>query len=399
MAEIKVKATFDGSSVRTGLNQLKGYGREFSSSLAGGIAGGLGAAALAGKMMEGFSNALEKFSKIGDLSERLGVDTTTLQRFGFAAEQTGMDIETAAKALQKIKLSMGDAAAGEKKATDAFSALGISLDDIRKGNPETILYKIADGLAKCGDENERLNMLTGILGNRLAGQLFPLLSEGSENLRQLMAQAATLSEQDVMRLKAADDQIKSFNNDATVAYGWLLGKLAAPGDFLARTFVKKQRSESRNFATDQFNAGMINKDEYNRQLDAINKQFDPLLAQYGDEEAQARQKKRREEAIAELNKRVKESTAKASGKTKKTAEEIAADAEKKSKEKDYAQRVSAFVPVSSSLGAVGGGGGFYTGTDPALSAAQATADATERTANAVESIAGRDTSDATSITE
>jgi hypothetical protein len=399
MAEIKVKATFDGSSVRTGLNQLKGYGKEFSSSLAGGIAGGLGAAAIAGKMIQGFANALEKFATIGDLSERLGVDTTMLQRFGFAAEQTGMDIETAAKALQKIKLSMGDAAAGEKKATDAFSALGISLEDIRRGNPETILFKIADGLSKVGDENQRLNMLTEILGNRLGGQLLPLLGEGSENLRQLMSQAATLSEADVMRLKAADDQIKATNNSLSVAYGWLLGKFGALVDIPAQMYIKKQRSESRNFATDQFNAGMISKDEYNKQLEGINKQFDPLLAQYGDEEAQARQKKRREDAIAELNKRTKEAASKAGGTNKKTAQEIAAESEKKAREKDLAGRVSAFVPVSSSLGAVGGGGGFYTGTDPALAAAQATASATERTANAVEIIAGRDTTDPTSISE
>lgn len=399
MAEIKVKATFDGSAVRSGLNQLKGYGREFSSSLAGGIAGGLGAAALAGKMMEGFSHALEKFSRIGDLSERLGVDTTTLQKFGFAAEQTGMDIETAAKALQKIKLSMGDAAAGEKKATDAFSALGISLDDIRKGNPETILFKIADGLSKVGDENERLNMLTNILGNRLGGQLLPLLGEGSAQMRELMNQAAVLSEADVKRLKAADDQIKASNNSLTVAFGWLLGKTAAIVDIPAQMYLKKQRSEVRNFATDQLNAGMISKDEYSRQLDAINNQFDPLLAQYGDQEAQGRIKTKQEKALADLHSKAKEAEAKRAGSGKKTAEEKAAEAEAKAREKELAARVHASVPVSSSLGALGGGGGFYTGTDPALSALQQTADATERTATAVEAIAAQTDSDPTSVTE
>ena len=398
MAEIKVKATFDGSAVRSGLNQLKSYGKEFGGSLAGGVAGALGAAAIVGKLASGLSQALEKFATIGDLSERLGVDTTSLQRFGFAAEQTGMDIETAAKALQKIKLSMGDAAAGEKKATDAFSALGISLEDIRKGSPETILYKIADGLSKVSDENERLNMLTGILGNRLGGQLLPLLGQGSAELRELMSTAATLSESDVARLKNADDSIKRFNTDASVVYGTMLSALMSIPDAIGRLGVKKQRLEARNFATDQLNSGMITKDEHSRQMGKINETFDPALASAGDEEAQARQKLRREEAQKEIAERIRDAAKKA-GDGKKTDAQKAAEAAANALAKDQAARVSAFVPVSSSMGAVGGGGGFYTGTDPALAAAQVTADATTRTANAVETIAGQTGSNPTSVTE
>jgi hypothetical protein len=86
-------------------------------------------------------------------------------------------------------------------------------------------------------------------------------------------------------------------------------------------------------------------------------------------------------------------------KAKKTEEEKAAEEVKKKAETELAARVSAFVPVSSSLGAVGGGGGFYTGTDPALLAAQQTADATTRTADAVEKIAGQTPTDPTSVTE
>lgn len=399
MAEIKVKATFDGSAVRSGLNQLKSYGKEFSSSLAGGIAGGLGAAAIAGKMIDTLGQAFEKFAKIGDLSERLGVDTTTLQRFGFAAEQSGLDLETAAKALQKIKLSMGDAASGEKKATEAFSALGIGLADIRNNSPEAILYKIADGLAKVGDENERLNMLTGILGNRLGGSLLPLLGQGSEELRALMSQAATLSEADVKRIQEADDNLAAAKNSLIVGAGTIAGWIIKLGEMPGRGVIKSQRAEVRNFATDQFNAGMITKEQYDKQLDEINKTFDPRLAAYGDEEAQGRMKASREKAIAAAHDKQKAADKLKADTAKKAEEQKTADKAKEEADKALAARVSAFVPVSSSLGAVGGGGGFYTGTDPALAAAQQTADATTRTADAVEAIAARSSPDLSSVTE
>lgn len=399
MAEIKVKATFDGSAVRSGLNQLKSYGKEFSSSLAGGIAGGLGAAAIAGKMVDTFSQAFERFAKIGDLSERLGVDTTMIQRFGFAAEQSGLDLETAAKALQKIKLSMGDAVSGEKKATEAFSALGIGLAEIRNNSPEAILFKIADGLAKVGDENERLNMLTGILGNRLGGSLLPLLGQGSEELRNLMNQAATLSEADVKRIQEADDNLTAAKNNLIVGAGTIAGLFIKLADLPGRGVIKSQRAEVRNFATDQFNAGMISKEQYDRQLDEINRTFDPRLAAYGDEEAQARMKDRREQALKDSHAKQLEADKKKAAATKKTDEEKAAETAQKKADAEMAARVSAFVPVASSLGAVGGGGGFYTGTDPALLAAQQTADATSRTADAVEAIAGRSGADLSSVTE
>lgn len=399
MAEIKVKATFDGSAVRSGLNQLKSYGKEFSSSLAGGIAGGLGAAAIAGKLVDGFAQAFERFAKIGDLSERLGVDTTMIQRFGFAAEQSGLDLETAAKALQKIKLSMGDAVAGEKKATEAFSALGIGLAEIRNNSPEAILFKIADGLAKVGDENERLNMLTGILGNRLGGQLLPLLGQGSEELRSLMNQAATLSEQDVRRIKQASDDLSATKDTFTVGAGTLIGGVISLGDIARRATVKSQRAESRNFATDQFNAGMITKEQYDKQLDEINKIYDPRLAGFGDEEAQGRINQRRQKAIQDAHTKQLEADKKKQADAKKAEDQKTVDADKKKADAEIAARVSAFVPVASSLGAVGGGGGFYTGTDPALLAAQQTADATSRTADAVEAIAGRSGADLSSVTE
>ena len=399
MAEIKVKATFDGSAVRSGLNQLKSYGKEFSSSLAGGIAGGLGAAAIAGKLVDGFAQAMDKFAKIGDLSDRLGVDTTSLQRFGFAAEQSGLDLETAAKALQKIKLSMGDAVSGEKKATDGFAALGISLQELRNNSPEGILFKIADGLAKVGDENERLNVLTGILGNRLGGQLLPLLGQGSEELRNLMNQAATLSEADVRRIQQADDNLTAAKNNLIVGAGTIAGLFIKLADLPGRGIIKSQRAEVRNFATDQFNAGMISKDQYDKQLDEINQTFDPRLAQYGDEEAIARIKERKDRAMKDLHSKQLAADKAKEAKAKKGEAEKAADEVKKKAETELASRVSAFVPVSSSLGAVGGGGGFYTGTDPALLAAQQTADATSRTADAVEAIAGRSGADLSSVTE
>ena len=399
MAEIKVKATFDGSAVRSGLNQLKSYGKEFSSSLSGGIAGGLGAAAIAGKLIDGFAQAFERFAKIGDLSERLGVDTTMIQRFGFAAEQSGLDLETAAKALQKIKLSMGDAVAGEKKATEAFSALGIGLAEIRNNSPEAILFKIADGLSKVGDENERLNMLTGILGNRLGGQLLPLLGQGSEELRNLMNQAATLSEQDVMRIKKASDDLSATKDTFTVGAGMIVGGVISLADIARRATVKSQRADSRNFATEQFNAGMITKEQYDKQLDEINKVYDPRLAGFGDEEAQGRINQRRQKAIQDAHSKQLEADKKKEAAAKKAEEQKTADKAKEESDKALAARVSAFVPVASSLGAVGGGGGFYTGTDPALLAAQQTADATSRTADAVEAIAGRSGADLSSVTE
>lgn len=67
--------------------------------------------------------------EIGKVSNRLGISTTALQEYQFAAKQAGIDSGTFNMALQRLERRAADAARGEGAAVQAFAELGVQLRD------------------------------------------------------------------------------------------------------------------------------------------------------------------------------------------------------------------------------------------------------------------------------
>lgn len=73
--------------------------------------------------------AQDAASEIDDLSARLGISTTALQEYQFAASQAGLDQGALVGALQKFGKSVGEAALGTGRARTSLEALGVSVRD------------------------------------------------------------------------------------------------------------------------------------------------------------------------------------------------------------------------------------------------------------------------------
>lgn len=174
---------------------------------------GLGAA-MAGSQLFGAlkdltMRGLEYASSLGEQAQQLGVLSSELQEYRYAASQAGIETEEMDAALAQLTKRIGLAAAGAKGPSAAFAELGISLRN-SKGEMLTAgqaIPLIADALAKIPDPATRARLeveLFGKSGQKLDG----LLSQGANGVNNLRDAAQRLG------IVLSDEQIQKADDTA-----------------------------------------------------------------------------------------------------------------------------------------------------------------------------------------
>lgn len=159
---------------------------------------------------------LEYASSLGETAQQLGVTTSALQEYRYAASQAGLSQEEMDLALTQLTRRIGEAASGTKAQAQAFNTLGVSVKDAN-GNILTAgdaIPKIADALEKVKSPAERAAILMDLFGK--SGQkLEPLLSGGSKAVNELRAAAhelgLVLSEDQIQRADETADKLAALN--------------------------------------------------------------------------------------------------------------------------------------------------------------------------------------------
>lgn len=200
----------ENSISRTG-DKADGLGKKLGAGIA--TAAKFGAALVVGAGVAGAgmlalvnktANAADEIDK---LSERTGINREELQRWKYAAGQSGADIGKLEVGIKKLSGVMDDAANGNVKATEGFQKLGISLDDLKNKSQEQIFEETMAALADMEEGAER-----NALGNDLLGksytEMLPLLNAGSDGMQALKDRA------DELGIVMSEDAVK-----ANVVYG------------------------------------------------------------------------------------------------------------------------------------------------------------------------------------
>ncbi len=152
---------------------------------------GLRAVAASAAILAPLAGATKIFASSGDqldkMAARTGLSAEALSQLGFAAEQSGADIETLEKGIRTMQRTINDAQRGLSTATDAFDDLGLNFKHLASLSPEEQFQTIADAIARVEDPSKRAALAMQVLG-RAGTQLLPLLA----NMRALRAQADSL---------------------------------------------------------------------------------------------------------------------------------------------------------------------------------------------------------------
>lgn len=176
------------AGLRRAQRQLQAFGEGLRSIGASMAATAASILAPLGATVTYFSDAGDKLS---DMADRTGVSAAALSELGFAAEQSGSDLETLEVGLRKMQKLVGDAADGSASAGEALGKLGLTLAHLQGLAPEQQFALIADRLSQIQDPTLRAAAAMEVFG-RSGTMLLPMMQDGAQGIDELREQARML---------------------------------------------------------------------------------------------------------------------------------------------------------------------------------------------------------------
>jgi hypothetical protein len=227
MPDLKVKVGVDKSGFTTGLasmeNSVKSFGNKVSGILAGAFA--------FDKIIQGFSNAIDKGDQLQDLANRFGVAASSLQEIGNAASTSGAGLEDVASAMNKLAKNAGAAIGGNEQMAEAFNKIGLSVEQLQGMTPQDLFMALSKAVAS-GTLGMQDFTIAQELAGKGAGVLMETLRMGPDVIAANGQAMGVWTDETIARLSEASDAIKTFQNTMTIAFGGI-AQIAVP---LIKTF-------------------------------------------------------------------------------------------------------------------------------------------------------------------
>jgi hypothetical protein len=168
-------------------------------------------AALSTAGVVGFARTIiNDLDKLNDLSKTTGLAVNQLAGLGFAAKQSGSDLDGVAASVSKLSVNIG-------KDADKFRALGITAKD-----PLEAFKQLADIFVSIKDPQERAAVAAAALGKSWQSAA-PLLSEGGAAIGRMVSEGTKASGVTKEMAEAAD----KFNGELELMKTQVIGVAAS----------------------------------------------------------------------------------------------------------------------------------------------------------------------------
>lgn len=184
LGDLVVNLSADTATFKSDLGKAQQQLQNFAEK-AQKIVGVLAGVDAAVSFVELIKGAIESAARLDDLSKKTGVAVATLGGLGFAATQSGGDLESMVAATGKLNKSLVEAAGGNKEFGVAFDLLGIKIKDAN-GDLKTAdqaIFEIADKFASYEDGPEKAALALRLFG-KAGADVIPILDEGGAKLRE-----------------------------------------------------------------------------------------------------------------------------------------------------------------------------------------------------------------------
>jgi len=222
-ATATAKLALDASGLDRGLasaqDSVSRFAKQAGQALVGAFA--------FGKIIQGFSTAIEKGDELQDIAEKFAVSASKLQMLGNAASVFGSGLDQVSAGLNKLSLAQQKAVSGESGSealVATFAEVGISLEELKSITAEDIFLKIADSFASGANDGRQFVIVNELLG-KAQTDLIKVLNQGSEAIIEQGNAIGVFSNETIAQLSAASDSIKKFQNILTVGFGVAAGKI------------------------------------------------------------------------------------------------------------------------------------------------------------------------------
>lgn len=137
--------------------------------------------------------AIDSADRINDISQRLGVSTEALSAWGYAAQQSGTDLEALNGGLTRFTKNVAAAMDAGSRQAEIFAALGIEIKDAA-GNLRSVEDLVPEVATKFKEMNNATqeSALSMELFGKSGAQLLQFLNLGSDGLSEMEQRARDL---------------------------------------------------------------------------------------------------------------------------------------------------------------------------------------------------------------
>lgn len=213
-----------------------------ASKIASGFKRAFGAISTAA-IVGAFKQTVEFHDELGRGAIQSGIATKAYTELAFAARQNDVGHEALANSLKKMHVALSEANSGGKAQLATLRALGISLDGIRKLEPDRQFELIADQISRIQDPADRTRAAVELFG-KSGAELLPMFSQGAEGIRKAREEAVrfgqSLDDIDLKKLQDADRAIKqmseSWRGAKTSFAAWAAQDFSEVADKMAVVF-------------------------------------------------------------------------------------------------------------------------------------------------------------------
>ena len=170
-------------------------------------------------------NGAEYAQKVDKFSRITGLSTTDVQRYGYAAQMTGVSMEQFISSVASGNKELGKMALEGGSNTATFRRLGISIEGVRTHSVSSmdVIKKMADHYKNYGESVELARLGTQLFGDQYKN-LIPLLKNGSAEIEKLANNAPVVNPLDLQGASASGKVgTNAWNTISTGFTNWLTG--------------------------------------------------------------------------------------------------------------------------------------------------------------------------------
>lgn len=190
-----------------------------------GIAAGFVAGFTVDRILTGIGSAvastIEWGGAITDLSAKTGVSMTALQRWEYAAKQSGNTLDQVVTASLQLSKRIEE---GDREVQEAIAGLGLSMASLQQLRPEDQFNAVAEALAKTSDQGQRASAAMALFG-RSGADLLPTLTADMKALGDEAERLGVIVDEET--LKAMDELGDSWQKAKDAGRG-LLAEVLSP---------------------------------------------------------------------------------------------------------------------------------------------------------------------------
>jgi len=171
----------DGRGWSAGLRKMEVGTKGAAARMAGSMAGMIGGVFAVGFLASATRRIVQHADQIHKTAIRIGTSTDTIQKFDFAATQSGATMSDVEKSFINTAKAMESAKQGLTTHIRAFQAFGITMQMLNVMSPEQVFLKVAEAIEKAGGAMDNAKSLQDIMG-RGGAAMIPAFVSGFTGL-------------------------------------------------------------------------------------------------------------------------------------------------------------------------------------------------------------------------